>query len=344
MTSNETTNQLLTPILNNNNKVSNIRTDTKLSTSYFELKDFRRKARDIERHNQSSHEYQSPNPCWLKVKERSLMILTQHSKDLEVACWLTEALTRLEQAPGLCLGITLLTKLCEQQCSSIQPSISDDDYSKRLAPIISLNGDGRDGTLIEPIAALRITNSNDNNYAKWQYQQALENKDNMTLNTINNAVRQTPPLFYRRLTQEMDATIQQYGQLCSTLQSQCPGMDIPTSNIKNALDDFNRHLVMLLKENNINLTDKQADSNSKTNTSVTHTYKQVDSRQQALDQLLMIAHFFSSSEPHSPIPFLLRRAVKWGNLPLPELLNELVDDETTRHNIFNLTGIEPQTT
>ena len=121
-------------------------------------------------------------------------------------------------------------------------------------------------------------------------------------------------------------------------------MDIPTSNIKNALNDFNRHLVMLLKENDINLTDNEKEATNTTVSRVTQTYKQVDSRQQALDQLLMIAHFFSSSEPHSPIPFLLRRAVKWGNLPLPELLNELVVDETTRDNIFNLTGIEPQTT
>ncbi len=60
----------------------------------------------------------------------------------------------------------------------------------------------------------------------------------------------------------------------------------------------------------------------------------------ALHCLLEVADFFERTEPHSPLPYVLRRAVRWGNLPLPTLLTELVANEESRTHIFKLTGIE----
>lgn len=46
------------------------------------------------------------------------------------------------------------------------------------------------------------------------------------------------------------------------------------------------------------------------------------SREDAYRALLKIADFLHQQEPHSPVPYLLRRAHRWGQMPLSELLQE----------------------
>jgi len=56
--------------------------------------------------------------------------------------------------------------------------------------------------------------------------------------------------------------------------------------------------------------------------------------------LLEVAKFFRQTEPHSPLPYLLERVVRWGKMPLPLLLRELIQDDQSWSNLCNLTGIE----
>jgi len=58
---------------------------------------------------------------------------------------------------------------------------------------------------------------------------------------------------------------------------------------------------------------------------------------------LKVADFFKRTEPHSPVSYKLEEAVRWGRLALPELMEEmiqdLVTDDTTRHEMFRRAGI-----
>jgi predicted component of type VI protein secretion system len=49
-------------------------------------------------------------------------------------------------------------------------------------------------------------------------------------------------------------------------------------------------------------------------------------RQEVYDQLAAAAELLMQIEPHSPIPYLIRRAVQLGKLPFPQLIRELVRD------------------
>ncbi|QDO83364.1 type VI secretion protein [Shewanella psychropiezotolerans] len=70
--------------------------------------------------------------------------------------------------------------------------------------------------------------------------------------------------------------------------------------------------------------------------------KNVHNREQALNLLGDVAEYFRESEPHSPVSFLLQKAISWGNKPFPELLEELFDgqDSDVRSQIFNLVGVK----
>jgi type VI secretion system protein ImpA len=67
----------------------------------------------------------------------------------------------------------------------------------------------------------------------------------------------------------------------------------------------------------------------------------METRQGALATLTRVAEYFRQTEPHSPISYALEQAVRWARLPLPELLSELVADQSTREEIFKRTGITP---
>ena len=66
----------------------------------------------------------------------------------------------------------------------------------------------------------------------------------------------------------------------------------------------------------------------------------INSREAAFKQLLDIAQFFRKTEPHSPVSYVLEKAVKWGNMPLNELIVELIPDSSSRERYSELTGVK----
>lgn len=68
----------------------------------------------------------------------------------------------------------------------------------------------------------------------------------------------------------------------------------------------------------------------------------IRSRADAYRQLEGIANFLQSIEPHSPTPYLVRRAVSWGRMPLPELMQEVLREEGDLNRLFTVLGLAPQ--
>jgi type VI secretion system protein ImpA len=59
----------------------------------------------------------------------------------------------------------------------------------------------------------------------------------------------------------------------------------------------------------------------------------IRTRGEAYQRLAEAAEFIERSEPHSPVPHLIRRAIKWGSLSFDELLPELLQDSKLREDI-----------
>lgn len=66
----------------------------------------------------------------------------------------------------------------------------------------------------------------------------------------------------------------------------------------------------------------------------------VESRAHAYQLLELVARYLAEQEPHSPTPFLLRRAVAWGQMPLPELMREIVHTEGDMSRYLAMLGVE----
>jgi type VI secretion system protein ImpA len=70
----------------------------------------------------------------------------------------------------------------------------------------------------------------------------------------------------------------------------------------------------------------------------------VNSRKLAYAQLADAAAALAELEPHSPVPYLIRKAVEWGTLNTAQLYNELFIEGRGQLNVFELLGLgAPQT-
>jgi len=73
----------------------------------------------------------------------------------------------------------------------------------------------------------------------------------------------------------------------------------------------------------------------------------IQGRADALKRLGQLADYFRKAEPHSPISYLVNRAIKWGNMPLETWLQDVIKDESVLSELrqtlgFN-TGVSEET-
>jgi type VI secretion system protein ImpA len=63
-------------------------------------------------------------------------------------------------------------------------------------------------------------------------------------------------------------------------------------------------------------------------------------RKDAYATLEALADYLAEVEPHSPTPFLIRRAASWGRMSLPEVIAEIIREEGDVNRLFNILGVK----
>ena len=65
----------------------------------------------------------------------------------------------------------------------------------------------------------------------------------------------------------------------------------------------------------------------------------IKSRQDAYRMLEAAAAYLQRTEPHSPTPYLVKRAVTWGQMSLADLMQEILREEGDLTRYFSLLGM-----
>lgn len=356
-------NSLLEPVSADNAVGGDLRADTSPTSLYITIRDARRAARAAERNSMFDGGSSEANENWQKILELSPQALSQHSKDLEIACWYTEALLRKAGFQGLRDGFTLIKRLIEEYWDKdLYPAPDEDGIETRIAPITGLNGEGAEGVLLTPIRSSDITEDiPPGPFTFWQYKQALDvkriqdddarseqaEKIGFTIEDIENVVEQSSQSFFIDLRDDVNDCLQLYREISDLLLDFCGNQDAPpTSKIIELLEDTLGAINHIAKykfpveasnESEISETTGMAISSD----SPTLISGPIKTREEAFRQLNSISDFFKKTEPHSPIAYVIDRAVKWGDMPLSELMNELIPDHSSRQTYSSLTGVNP---
>lgn len=359
---------LLKPISDDQRTGNDLREDYSPSSSYQSVKSHRNAARDAERKSIHDPSNSDANTYWRNIVNEAPNIISNESKDLEIACWLTEALIRLYGAQGLRDGFTLISGLVENFWDDdLYPVPDEDGIETRVAPLAGLNGEGAEGVLIAPIRQMKITEGTGfGPFSLWEYQQALNNNnisdDNLkdkkvaqlgvSLNDIEKVVAESSADFFVNLKDDLTQSIDIYKSIGLYLDEHCGPQDSPS--IRTIIDILEecRGAVLHLARNKMpeeiveaedELEEQIADGNeaSSPSTNVMSPPKPAEmTRENAFKQILQLAEFFRKTEPHSPVSYMLEKAVRWGELPLEGLIRELITDNNSLERFSDLTGVK----
>lgn len=356
--------KLLAPVTEDSPAGNDIRQDTSPLSKYQAIKTARSAARAAERKGMHDGDLTEADEHWRKIIALGPEILATQGKDLEVASWLAEALIRRDGFSGLRDAFKLIHGLIENFWDNLYPMPDEDGMETRTAPLAGLNGEDGEGVLIAPIRKVPITEGH-NPYSFWQYQQALDvnrsasddvraskaEKLGFSIEDIEKEVNSSSSEFYVNLLDDITEAINTYKSISAQLEERCSSNEVPPTRkiigileeCRGAISHIGKHKLPVPV---IEAAPQPENATTPTtgapaaNMAVSSVAAAINNREAAFKQLLEIADFFRKTEPHSPISYVIEKAVKWGNMPLNELIIELIPDSSSREQFSALTGVK----
>ena len=380
---------LLAPVPGDAPTGADLREDFSPQSIYFKLRDARAEARAAERQIDADGDAMAAAPPqWRTVRSLALNALATQTKDLEIAAWLTEALLRTDGLAGLTAGSRILagfaerfwdqpesvpTEVDSEQASKagLYPMPDEDGIETRVAPVQGLNGQGGDGTLVQPLRKLTLfVRPDGSEMPVWQYEQSVElaaigdaarrearlAAGVLPFDTVENEARAAGVAHFKALGRAIDAALGAWQALGDVLDAKA-GSDSPsTSRVREILTGIRSATLRYSGE-----SDSASDAAGAAGAPAAGGLATAPgmgggagfaaaaslgagpsaSREDALRLLNEIANFFQRTEPHSPLAYTLQEAARRGRMTWPDLLEELVPDYTSRAGILSSLGIKP---
>ncbi|MGE5451245.1 MAG: type VI secretion system protein TssA [Acidobacteriota bacterium] len=297
---------------------------------------------------------------WPGVAQLCTRLLSERTKDLRLAMWLTEAWSLTQGYPGLHHGLQLCTALCEQYWPDLHPQAEDGDMEQRVGNISWLLQRLVHLADTRPVVRTRqgaTFSLQDWRAAKLQSSTGAsadtDGTDKVTLDQFKRALNETPR---EQLQANLEALRAAQAQLLAWqtivdghLGDNGPGFVAAKEALNQAVHDMERlaREAGLFEDSagatpDLDTPSAGADDEAPAAGGANRPAGPLRSRAQALQQLREVAAFFRRTEPHSPVAYLAEKAVKWGDMPLHEWLQKVVKDQGAMAHLQELLGIEPE--
>jgi type VI secretion system protein ImpA len=312
---------------------------------------------------------------WPAVIALATETLTAKSKDLQITVWLVEALVKQHGFAGLRDGLQVLRELQERFWPSLYPVVEDEDVEPRVAPLAWLNE-----KLPPSIREVPLTQSRDGqNYAWWRWEEsrAMDNlgrraqealaaavaDGKITGEQFDKAVEATSPTFYQALFADLNQTWEEYEQLDRVVEEKF-GREAPSLlDLKQAIESCRLLIGEIAQKKGVLEPDPTPREPEPAPTAVAerdpepalslqlHSRPAIpvhqgavplepQNRADALRRLAAVADYFHRTEPHSPVAYLVQRAVRWGEMPLEEWLRDVITNEDVLARVHETLGLK----
>ncbi|HEX8247098.1 MAG TPA: type VI secretion system protein TssA [Pyrinomonadaceae bacterium] len=333
---------------------------------YDEIREARR-ADDMLAQGQWQHEPKLAD--YRKVISLSIPALASETKDLQISVWLAEALTKEHGFVGLRDSLVLLRRMQENFWETLHPEIDEGDMEGRANAI-----EWMESQTAIAVKTLPMTGGEGFTFLNWEESRGFdfpENVDSLDYHEQEKVKvlkaqaaeenRKTGDMWRaaksqtnRAFCEELNLTLEECWTECQSLdktieekfdRNQMPGL----RNLKKSLEDIRGVLKPLLDEKRQQEPDAADAETIETVEGENGAVLQVragggaatgaiQNRQDALKRLADVSEYFKKNEPHSPVSYLVQRAVKWGNMPLENWLQDVIKDETVIFQIRQTLG------
>jgi type VI secretion system protein ImpA len=303
---------------------------------------------------------------WDRVVAISSEALSKRTKDLQVAAWLTEALIQLRGFSGLRDGLKLARGLQERFWEKLYPEVEDGDLEARANSISWL-----DRQSASAIQAVPVTKAPGAAYSMVQMEDAkrLDLPANATslspeaiaaLNDERARAASEGRVTTEGFTKARNSTRRAFYEESATALSECRqelqaldrvmdekfGRDTPgLGELQKSLDKVQTWIDKTVKEKRIEEPDASAGGAGEEGVAEAGgtpgvSSGPVKSRQEALRRLAEVADYFRRTEPHSPVSYLVQRAIAWGHMPLDAWLGDVIKDNSLLDSLKETLGLK----
>ena len=295
---------------------------------------------------------------WAKVSELCSDVLEHKTKDLQIAAWLLEGWLNLYGFAGIAAGFELLRGFIDRFWDSVHPQPERGDLEYRAAPFTWINEKVTAQVKLIPFVHPEEPDSLPLSWSDWEMaclQASGANRGGkgkvLTQDDFQRALHLTP---FSRIEDELLAVTAAASECSRTgkLLDRQFGKDAPSlqtigsvlDRIREFIGSFARQMsgpALLAMADAV--ADVQAHSPAQPAAPVALPHPEIgsiSSRAEAYHWLAAAAEFLARTEPHSPAPYLVRRAIRWGNLTLEEILPELVRNQSELADIARLLQLE----
>ncbi len=352
------------------------RADQRFDSPFEQLKVARHQARDLEKSLRDARTRGEVPPSasskhWDHVIKHGSQVLSAVSKDLEVAAWLAEALAHVHGVAGIRDGLVLVNRLTDEYWDNLSPPIDPiEGVEGRVSPFMGFNGGSRPGTFVERINFTPITSSfGERDFQLWEYGIALEAQrisdeqvraDRLqqlgySLEDINTAAQATDANFFIDQLNDLEGARAALADFDRVMDQYCGSYAPPTSQIRESLEKATDALTRLGRDKLAQATPPSEEVPSEPKpaanagqrlpattqaiNAVPLSQAVIGSRQDAIQAMELIARYFKTTEPHSPISYSLDKLVKWANMPLDQLILEWIPESSARETFSLMTGV-----
>ena len=277
-------------------------------------------------------------------RDGTLNVELAPSKDLEIAVRLTEGLVKTEGFAGLRDGLQLLRRMVTDCWDRIYPAIDDGDASvrgDRLANLLDTPDRGaRFPTTVRQVPLIN-GDAGPYSYLTWKKTQDGGNQGGFSTADFEKAMSASPPAKIESLGADLAAAGEELKGLAKVLHEKL-GQEAPALlGLRAALDDCSG-LVRFMQQR-ITPAEAPAEAGGGGGGAAgAGPAPKTATRDQAYQQLAQAADRLQALEPHSPVPYLVRRAVELGRLPFPELIKALIRDASTLSELYRDFGIKEE--
>ncbi|MFA7431837.1 MAG: type VI secretion system protein TssA [Rhodospirillaceae bacterium] len=295
---------------------------------------------------------------WEAVAEEAAAVLASRSKDAQIAVWLTEALAHRHGFSGVAAGLETLAVLCETFWDGLHPAIDPDgDADARCAPFVWL--DAKLTLVVERLPLARPGEGPAFGLADMAAAQRNERMGRpksgerpprvlpVTTERIGAARSLTPTVHLVACRAAAQTALVHLRRIDAVVDAAL-GRDAPgLTKLRNALAEAVHFAARELQHRgdpvdapvSAELPAPEPPINAPVNVVTTAAAGAISSREQAYRQLADAAHYLMETEPHSPVPYLVLRAVRWRDMKLGELLVELVRGDSELRALYDLLGM-----
>ena len=292
---------------------------------------------------------------WPLVRELCEEALRKKSKDFQIACWYTEAMTRLEGFSGLDSGLKLLNGLLTDFWEFAYPELDPNDHEERISKFEWL-----DTQMPHVVRCVPMTSAASGGYSwlQWEESRNVENigardakaketalaEGKLAADTFDKAVIASGGKFYEALLAQLIAVQAVQVELEQSVD-RAFGADAPSlrglrDTIAASVDLAQRLAVRTGAKQAVTpaapITEQVVTEQKRPPMNAPHFSGPIQSRDEVIKQLREIARFFRDAEPHSPVSLLAERAARWAEMPLEQWLSTVIKDDVTLGHLREL--------